>query len=161
MKWKGFLILLIAWIIAIPLYTWTANLPNSLDYWLPAATLLLLLIGVTIVYPLILVRKRYEKEIKNGSGDKHFHIKIDKMSLLLALIISIILTLLLLSTYTQTEDGVTRRGILPMIEELFENGGNWVVFTGLYFSMILFCFELIVSYFVISTLRMWRQSKNN
>ena len=159
MRLKGFLILLIAWIIAISSFTWTANLPNSLDYFLPAATLSLLLMGATIVYPLVLIWKRYQKKIKNGSGDGRFHIKIDKMSLLLALIISITLTLLLLSTYTHTEGGVTRSGILSMIEELFKNGGNWVAFTGLYLSMILFCFELIVSYFVISILRMWKQSK--
>jgi len=117
MKIKGFLILLIAWIVIIPLYTWMGNLPNSMDYFLLASSLLFLLISVTVVYPLILVWKYYRKKIKNNSQDGLSHIKkIDKISLSLALIIAIILTLLLLSTYESTENGVTQKGVVSVTD---------------------------------------------
>lgn len=159
-KILSFFILLIAWIIIIPLFIWMANLPNSLDYWLPIITILMLLISTTISYPLLLIWKKYRKKIKNISQDKLTHIKkIDKISLSLALIISIILTLLLLSTYTHSEGDVTKSGIVPMIQELFKNNENWVAFTSVYASMLLFCFELLVSYLVISILLMQKKSK--
>ena len=59
------------------------------------------------------------------------HMKIDKISLLLALIISITLTLLLLSTYEHTENGVTQKGLgWYMIEDrLEESHGTFLFYT--------------------------------
>jgi heme/copper-type cytochrome/quinol oxidase subunit 2 len=160
MKIKGFLILLIAWIVIIPLYTWMGNLPNSMDYFLLASSLLFLLISVTVVYPLILVWKYYRKKIKNNSQDGLSHIKkIDKISLSLALIIAIILTLLLLSTYESTENGVTQKGIGWYMIEGLSNPYNGVLVSLYIISILFFCFELIASYFVISILLLWKKSK--
>jgi hypothetical protein len=159
MRWKGFLFLIIAWMVAILLNVWVASLPNSLDYWLPVSTFLLLVIGATISYPLLLTYQHFQKKIKGGSKGRLLPVKIDKFSLLMALIISITITFLLLSTYSHTEGDVTRNGILPMIENLFDTSGNWVAFTALYLSIILFFIELVVSYFVVSILRMWKTSK--
>lgn len=86
--------------------------------------------------------------------------KIDKISLLLALIISITLTLLLLSTYEHTENGVTQKGLgWYMIEDLLEESHETFLFYTVTFLTVLFCIELIVSYFVIYKLKVWGKSK--
>lgn len=158
MRRKGFFILLIAWIIAIPLYIYVSNLPNSLDYFLPAALLFLLLIIATIVYPLSVIWKHYRKKMKNTSEASH--IKIDKISLLLALILSITLTFLLLSTYEHVEGEVIEKGIGWHLVEGLSDYNTRPILVSLYIiSSFLFCFEFIVSYYVISTLMMWKKSK--
>jgi len=154
----GLLILLIAWIITIPLYVWTANLPNSLDYYLPATSLFLILIIATVAYPLLLIWKHYRKKFKNSSQDWLNRIKkIDKISVLLALVIAIILTLLLLSTY---EHGETQKGIgWHLIEGLSDPYARPVLVSLFVASTFFFCLELIASYFAISILLMRKKSK--
>ena len=73
---------------------------------------------------------------------------------LLALVISIILTLLLLSTYEHTENGVTQKGLgWYIIEDLLDEGHRTFLFSTIILLTILFCIELIVSYFAIGFLR--------
>ena len=86
--------------------------------------------------------------------------KIDRTTLLLALIISIILTLLLLSTYSQTQDGITKKGIgWHMIEGLSDYHLRPVLVSLIIASTVFFCIEIAVSYFVIYKLKMWKQNK--
>ena len=155
----GFLILLIAWIVAILVNYWITSLPNALDYFHLMLVYTYLLLSATIVYPLVLIKKHYQKKIKNDSEDRLAHVKIDKISLLLALLIAIILTLLMLSTYEHSANGVTQRGIgWHMIEGLSDYSTGPFLVSMFVASTVLFCFELIVSYFVISTLRVWKKS---
>ena len=78
--------------------------------------------------------------------------KIDKSSLLLALLISIILTLLFISTYEYEESG-------NMDNSFFEESHRQFLIQTTIFLIVLFCIELVVFYFVIYKLKMWKQSK--
>lgn len=85
-----------------------------------------------------------------------------RQNFLLALLISIILTLLLLSTYESSyhysdingkEIKWERKGIPGLIENILDNNIDFVIVSLMVFSTIFFCIELIVSYFVIGLLR--------
>jgi len=64
MRWKGLLILPIAWIVLIIVYYFAYNAPNALDYFLPVSIFLLLMICVTIGYFVLLIWKYYQKKKK-------------------------------------------------------------------------------------------------
>jgi len=152
----GFLILLIAWIVLIPLINWIATLPNTMDYyWIILFLPLLLFASVT--YPLVLIWKHYQKEIKNE--DWITHIKKDKIPLILALIISLILTFLLLSTYEYSSGEVSHNGIgWHMIEGLSDPDRQPMLVSVFSASAFFFVFEFFVSYLVMSIVIMWKRS---
>ena len=64
MKWKGFMILVIAWIVFLIVYNSAKNAPNALDYFLPASIGLLLMICITVGYFVLLIWKYYQKKKK-------------------------------------------------------------------------------------------------
>lgn len=64
MRWKGLLILAIAWVVFLILYNLAMNAPNALDYFLVASFFLLLMICVTIGYFVLLIWKYYQKKKK-------------------------------------------------------------------------------------------------
>jgi hypothetical protein len=153
----GFLILVIAWIVLISLINLIVNLPNTMDY---AWTLMFLplLLFASVTYPLILMWKHFQKKIKNEDGITH--IKKDKLSLILALTISLILTFLFLSTYEYSSGSITHKGIgWHMIEGLSDPYRQSTLVSLFFASAFFFVFGFVVSYLVSSIVIMWKRSR--
>jgi len=146
----GIPILIISWIIAITSLIWVSNASNPFDHIFMIFIILFILIGGTLVLPLLVLRKHYQKNILDKK-------KNDRKTLYLTLIAPILLTILILSTY---DGGVAQKGIgWHMIEGLFDESIRGMLL-GLYImSAMLFCFEFIISYFIVDTLRLWRKNK--
>jgi hypothetical protein len=154
----GIPILVISWIIAIPGLIWVSNARSPLDHIFMIVITLFILIGGTLALPLLFLRKHYQKKMNIVSKDSLVKKKIDRKTILFSLIAPIILTILILSTYSYSKGGVETNGIgWHIIEGLFDESRREMLL-GLYImATILFCFEFIISYFIVDTLRLWRK----